>query len=318
MLATVAGVGAQAAPDRTDTVALDAGTVLTIAVRDPVVGRGRSDLVLHVLPAERGALAVAYTRFAPAVTTGVLTVAAGDRAASRRLSAFWADGAPGVRPGWTALVVSGEVLRALRAGERTPFAIDGPRLVQWIEPAGTETLPLLVGDEEATVRTLVARANNGFRWWILDRDAAPLVLRTDNGWVATVTSLAAPAALRRRVTEALRTRGEVVTHGVLFAPGTAELQEEESRPVLDAVGQWAAGEPRTRLLVEDHGPGDAALSLARAERVKRYLVERTGIDTLRIVTAGRAGTSPVASGTSPEAEARNRRMVFRRLARTGF
>jgi outer membrane protein OmpA-like peptidoglycan-associated protein len=311
-------VGAQAAPpDRTDAVAIETGTVLTIAVRDPVVGRGRSDLVLRVLPAEGGALAVAYTRFAPAAATGVLTVAAGDRAASRRLSAFWADGAPGVRPGWTALVVSGEVLRALRAGERTPFTIDGPRPVQWIERAGTEALPLLVDDEEATVRTLVARANNGFRWWILDRDAAPLVLRTDNGWVATVTSLAAPAALRRRVTEALRTRGEVVTHGVLFAPGTAELGEE-SQPVLDAVGRWAAAEPRARLLVEDHGPGDAALSLARAERVKRYLVESTGIDTLRIVTAGRAGTSPVASGTSPEAEARNRRMVFRRLARTGF
>ncbi len=311
-------MGAQAAPpDRTDAVAIETGTVLTIAVRDPVVGRGRSDLVLRVLPAEGGALAVAYTRFAPAAATGVLTVAAGDRAASRRLSAFWADGAPGVRPGWTALVVSGEVLRALRAGERTPFTIDGPRPVQWIERAGTEALPLLVDDEEATVRTLVARANNGFRWWILDRDAAPLVLRTDNGWVATVTSLAAPAALRRRVTEALRTRGEVVTHGVLFAPGTAELGEE-SQPVLDAVGRWAAAEPRARLLVEDHGPGDAALSLARAERVKRYLVESTGIDTLRIVTAGRAGTSPVASGTSPEAEARNRRMVFRRLARTGF
>jgi outer membrane protein OmpA-like peptidoglycan-associated protein len=310
-------VGAQAAPDRTDAVALETGTVLTMTVRDPVVGRDRSDLVLRVLPAEGDALVVAYTRFAPTAATGILTVAAADRATSRRLSAFWADGAAGVRAGWTALVVSGEVLRALRAGERTPFAIDGPRPVQWIERAGTEALPLLVDDEEATVRTLVARANNGFRWWILDRDAAPLVLRTDNGWVATVTSLAAPAALRRRVTEALRTRGEVVTHGVLFAPGTAELREE-SQPVLDAIGRWAAGEPRARLLVEDHGPGDAALSLARAERVKRYLVERTGIGTLRIVTAGRAGTSPVASGTNPEAEARNRRLIFRRLARPGF
>jgi outer membrane protein OmpA-like peptidoglycan-associated protein len=288
-----------------------------MAVRDPVVDRGGSDLVLRVLSAEAGALAVAYTRFAPAAADGVLAVAAADRATSHRLSAFWADGAAGLRPGWTALVVSGEVLRALRARERTPFTIDGPRPVQWIERAGTEALPLLVDDEEATVRTLVARANNGFRWWILDRDAAPLVLRTDNGWVATVTSLAAPAALARRATEALRTRGEVVTHGVLFAPGTAELREE-SRPVLDAVGRWAVEEPRARLLVEDHGPGDAALSLARAERVKRYLVERTGIDTLRIVTAGRAGTSPGASGTSPEAEARNRRMVFRRLARPGF
>jgi outer membrane protein OmpA-like peptidoglycan-associated protein len=286
-----------------------------MALRDPVTSRGGSELVLRVLPAEGGALAFAYTRFAPpAAASGVLTVAAEDRAASHRLSAFWPDGDAAGRPGWTAVVVSGEVLRALRAGERTAFAIDGPRPVQWIERAGTEALPLLVDDEEATVRTLIARANNGFRWWILDRDAAPLVLRTDNDWVATITSVAAPAALRRRVTEGLRTRGEVVTHGVLFTPGTAELCAE-ARPALDAVGQWARGEPRARLMVEDHGPGDAALSLARAERVKRYLVESAGIDTLRIVTAGRDGMSPVATGATPEAEARNRRMVFRRLAR---
>ncbi|HLK11459.1 MAG TPA: OmpA family protein [Candidatus Binatia bacterium] len=315
LLATVAAAYGQGPPDRTDGVALDVGTVLTVALRDPVVARAGSELlVVRVAAAEAGNLTLAYTRYAPGAASGVRTVAAADRAASHRLSAFWADGEAGATPGWTAVVVSTDVLRALRAGERTPFAIDGPRPVQWVERAGDEALPVLVNDEDAVLRTLVAQGNNGFRWWILDRDAAPLVLRTDNGWVATVTSIAEPAVVSRRVADGLRARGEVTTHGVLFAPGSAELREE-SRPVLDAVGRWARKDARAHFAVEDYGAADAALSLARAERVKRYLVESAGVDTLRIVTAGRDGASPVAPGTGPEAAARNRRMVFRRIAR---
>lgn len=56
-----------------------------------------------------------------------------------------------------------------------------------------------------------------------------------------------------------------------------------------------------------------ALSKARAEAVKRYLVER-GIPAASIVTDGAGPDRPVADNGSPSGKARNRRIEFRVLA----
>lgn len=66
---------------------------------------------------------------------------------------------------------------------------------------------------------------------------------------------------------------------------------------------------------DNAGPHDAnvALSQARAEAVKRYLVER-GLSGAAIITRGAGPDKPVADNASPQGRARNRRIEFRVLA----
>jgi uncharacterized repeat protein (TIGR01451 family) len=57
-------------------------------------------------------------------------------------------------------------------------------------------------------------------------------------------------------------------------------------------------------------PNNRVLSIARAEAVKAYLVEREGIDLLRIATIGYGETIPVAENKTREGRALNRRVEF--------
>ncbi len=60
-------------------------------------------------------------------------------------------------------------------------------------------------------------------------------------------------------------------------------------------------------------PSNWELSQARADAVKKYLVEKFGIDPNRIVTKGYADTRPIAPNTTPEGMYKNRRTELRIL-----
>ena len=103
-----------------------------------------------------------------------------------------------------------------------------------------------------------------------------------------------------------------VPSDISFAVGSAAL-EPRLRPVLDA---FASGLERdAQLLVRvvghtDNTGSDAInepLSLRRAESVRSYLEDR-GIAGDRIAVAGRGSREPVASNTTAEDRARNRRV----------
>lgn len=108
----------------------------------------------------------------------------------------------------------------------------------------------------------------------------------------------------------------VATDGLLFAPGSAGL-EEAGRRAIDLVAEpmRAMTQP---IRVEGHTdstpittgrfPSNWELSTARASTVLRYLIERFGMGPDRLSAAGYADTHPVADNASGPGRAANRRV----------
>jgi outer membrane protein OmpA-like peptidoglycan-associated protein len=263
--------------------------VLVASIEDRLAAGAPTDAVFRIVRRDREQLDIAYDL--PGAVAGIASVAAVDLRTSHRLRQFWTNAA-GPLAGWTALVVSTDVWRDLAAGRRTRFEIDGPRATEWLEPAGVERQTLLLDDQPVAVRTIVARSNNGFTWWIADDESAPLVVKLDNGWTQTITAVEHLEAVRTRLLDALRQQREVTTHAILFASGGTDVRDG-SGPVLDAIGRWVKDTPKLVLTVE--APDGAAggriaaepdLGERRAARVKQYLADGYGIDPARIVCRG--------------------------------
>jgi outer membrane protein OmpA-like peptidoglycan-associated protein len=112
-------------------------------------------------------------------------------------------------------------------------------------------------------------------------------------------------------------RTSLILEGVNFANGKADLTDE-SRSILDNVAASLAVHDSIRVSVDGHtsSTGTRALNLrlsaARAETVKRYLVDR-GIDPRRLLTRGFGPDRPIASNTTPEGQAKNRRTELTKL-----
>jgi chemotaxis protein MotB len=108
----------------------------------------------------------------------------------------------------------------------------------------------------------------------------------------------------------------IATDGLLFAPGSAELNEEGKRAVeaiaepMRALSQPMRVEGHTDPLpiATDRFPSNWELSSTRASTVLRHLVEQSGFPRQRISAAGYADTRPVASNDTAEGRAANRRV----------
>jgi chemotaxis protein MotB len=106
-----------------------------------------------------------------------------------------------------------------------------------------------------------------------------------------------------------------VSDRLLFEPASAELNPE-ALPLLRAVAGVLRG-LGSDVRVEGHTdnvpvlseryPTNWELSSARATTVLRYLIEEGGLDPRRLVAAGYGEYRPVASNTTPEGRALNRR-----------
>lgn len=104
-----------------------------------------------------------------------------------------------------------------------------------------------------------------------------------------------------------------VPSDVSFDTGRADIKPQMRR-VLDEVGRTIDREDRSvRLTIVGHTDSTGSdtindpLSLERAEAVRRYLVTR-GVDGSRIVVQGMGSRQPVASNTTEDGRARNRRV----------
>lgn len=104
----------------------------------------------------------------------------------------------------------------------------------------------------------------------------------------------------------------IVQH-VTFAGGSSAIASSE-QPILDAAAEVLRGHPEIRhLVVEGHTDasekGAAALSLARAKAVVKYMVGK-GVDPAVLEARGAGSDKPLASPTDPEGRAKNRRIDF--------
>jgi OmpA-OmpF porin, OOP family len=126
------------------------------------------------------------------------------------------------------------------------------------------------------------------------------------------------AAGGRALYDALTTDGRVVTRGILFDTGSDRIRPE-STPTLKEIGDMLSAHGELRLRVEGHtdSVGSAAanqsLSERRAQSVRRYLIERHGIDEARLEALGLGQTQPMDSNDTPEGRQNNRRVELVRL-----
>jgi len=106
---------------------------------------------------------------------------------------------------------------------------------------------------------------------------------------------------------------------ILFASGEASLQAE-SREMLSRVADILEGFPGAYIRIEGHTdsvpiatlrfPNNLHLSSARAIEVMMYFIYERGFDPLRLEPVGFGDTRPVATNTTPEGRAANRRVEF--------
>ncbi len=93
----------------------------------------------------------------------------------------------------------------------------------------------------------------------------------------------------------------------------------EAAKVLDQVGRTLKENPNIRIEIAGHtdstgsDKADMAISLKRAESVKKYLIDKFNISADRLVVKGYGKTKPIADNSTKEGRAKNRRVEFRIL-----
>jgi flagellar motor protein MotB len=250
-----------------------------------------------------------------AANSGSQSVSAADRKTGTTLREFWPSGDMSA-PGYiSCLAVSDKTFADLKVGKSTPFAFDGPDSPVAITKVGEQDLRTLVNEQVVTLHTIKVTGSKGGTFWILDSPGLPMLIRGETKWKWMVTSISDSGTSGGLLVAQLKKNGKAVTHAVLFAFNSSNL-DREAKPVLDSVAQYLQANPKVRLEIQGHTDniGGAAVNLAlsqsRAESVKSYLVS-AGIDASRLTAKGYGLTQPVASNITPEGRAQNRRVVFK-------
>jgi len=103
---------------------------------------------------------------------------------------------------------------------------------------------------------------------------------------------------------------------VLFNENKTNISPEAAK-VLDVDGRILKENPNVRVEIGGHtdstgsDKADMAISLKRAESVKKYLMDKFNISGDRLVVKGYGKTKPIADNSTKEGRAKNRRVEFR-------
>ena len=111
----------------------------------------------------------------------------------------------------------------------------------------------------------------------------------------------------------IRETGKAAVYGIYFDTGKAEIKPA-SEPALAEIARLLKADPRLKLYVVGHTDNvgvfgsNIKLSEDRAAAVVKALVGKYGIVSSRLTPFGDGPTAPVASNTSEEGRAKNRRV----------
>lgn len=113
--------------------------------------------------------------------------------------------------------------------------------------------------------------------------------------------------------EAINRDGKVALYGILFDFGKADIKAE-SEPALAQVIDYLNANPKVSIHIVGHTDNagtlasNTALSKARAESIRNYLVANGKIAEARLSTAGVASLCPVSTNDTEEGRRLNRRV----------
>jgi outer membrane protein OmpA-like peptidoglycan-associated protein len=149
--------------------------------------------------------------------------------------------------------------------------------------------------------------------WIVKAEAAGHSSATSSATVAAGASSTINFTLRRALVQ-----GQVMSFAnIYFDSGSATLKSE-SYPVLDEIADLLKANTNVRVEIGGHTDSDGSesfnqdLSERRATSVRTYLTQR-GVPASMLTTRGYGETSPVASNSTADGKAQNRRIEFRVL-----
>jgi len=122
---------------------------------------------------------------------------------------------------------------------------------------------------------------------------------------------------RPRIPDEPRYQGPVLVTGSIHFDTDKYAIKPESFPTLDAIGQALTDKmPDAIINVEGHTDSDGSneynqtLSEQRAWSVKSYLVQKFGLDPNRLIIVGYGETAPIATNSTDDGKAQNRRVEF--------
>ncbi|MBU8933235.1 MAG: OmpA family protein [candidate division Zixibacteria bacterium] len=118
--------------------------------------------------------------------------------------------------------------------------------------------------------------------------------------------------------EQLDEDGKIVTHGILFDPGSHVIKGESFK-TLKNIGRLFEDDPGLRLSIEGHTDSDGSeehnvtLSQNRAKAVLDYLVSKFSIGAGQLESKGWGESKPIGTNDTSEGKANNRRVELVKL-----
>lgn len=197
-----------------------------------------------------------------------------------------------------------------------------------IEPAAVP-FALLINGQASSVVAIHARGmlvahddSMNVELYILDDPSLPIVLQSgavggEGGRVVKITypdSTARPTLERQ-----LASKRPAEVYDIYFDYNEATIAPQSDAALRD-IADIMRRHPDWRLDIVGHtdsvggsGPGNMTLSARRATAVSTALTSRYGIAAARLTTRGAGGSQPVATNSTLEGRAKNRRVELRRL-----
>lgn len=142
------------------------------------------------------------------------------------------------------------------------------------------------------------------------------------GWLPTVRLYVVESARldarlevmkAERMAEEIGAKGRVALYGILFDHDSAAIRPESEKAIAE-IARYLLANPDVKLYVVGHTDNtgtyeyNLALSQRRAEAVVRALTGKHGIAAVRLKPVGVGPVAPVASNTTDEGRAKNRRV----------
>ena len=132
-------------------------------------------------------------------------------------------------------------------------------------------------------------------------------------WIQVVETDQMKQDITINLEEAIDRDGKAVLYGILFDVGKSDIKPE-SAEALKMINDYLNKNPSVKIIVVGHTDntgsytGNFTLSKARAESIKKYIIDIGKINADRIISEGVGSVCPVATNTTEDGRKLNRRV----------